>query len=421
MPNRRLFLKKASQFLIGSSLIPNGIQQDSIPPIHSFNNPDDYWRVIRKNFSLEYTRAFMNCATLGPSPQSVNQRIIEVMQYMSSTGEMSHELGEVRQRIAQFVGVNTDEIVLTKNTTEGINIIANGLNLKKGDEIILTNHEHVGNGVPWLNRYQYNHLKIKVLDINGSDDEILTRLKKLLSSKTKVIAVPHITCTTGRLLPIKAICKIAQSKGISTCIDGAHGVGMLNLNLHDLGCDFYATCCHKWLLGTKGTGFLFIKKDQLNKVRPLFVGANTHTGWDITPQNVYLNASKATAERFDYGTYNYASWAGVAAAIDFMESIGKDVVENRIKQLNQYLLNNLLEIGAQKIQILNPTEGVALTGIMGFKILNKDSHTFYENVFQHYRLRFVPESQLNSIRVSTHVFNTFEEIDGLVRMLKDFI
>lgn len=419
MPNRRTFLKTASHLLIGNS-IPT---ETYTLPSHflNFKTDADYWKAIRAAFDLNTKKAFFNCATLGPSPRIVTQKIYETMLQIDQLGEMSHDIKAVRERIAQFVGAEADEIALTKNTTEGVNIIANGLALSEDDEIIMTNHEHVGNAIPWLNHFENKELKIKVLDISGTDENILKNLQKLISIKTKIIAIPHLTCTTGRLLPIKPITQMAQSRGILTFIDGAHGVGMLKLNLHELGCDFYATCCHKWLLGTKGTGFLYVKKTSLNTLKTVFAGADTHSGWNISMDKVELLHPKNTAERFDYGTYNYASWAGVIAAMDFMDSIGKDKIEARIKELNQYLLSKLLEIDKNDLQILNPTEGVSTSGMLGFKLKNKDNNAFFHAAFTKYRLRYVAESGLNSIRVSTHIFNNFEEIDGFIDFLKAFL
>ena len=418
MPNRRTFLKTASQLFIGASIAP---ETYPLPTFSSFKNENDYWDSIRAAFSLEKSRAFFNCATLGPSPKVVLDKVYQAMQRIDETAEMSHDMMAIRKRIAQFVQVDASEITLTKNTTEGVNIVANGLPLKKGDEIILTNHEHVGNALPWLNRFKMGHLKMKVLDLEGDDNELMQKLQKLTTSKTKVIAVPHITCTTGRVLPIKKIVEWAQSKGIFTFIDGAHGVGMLNLNLKDLGCDFYATCCHKWLLGPKGTGFLYVKKAVQEAVKPYFVGAGVDKGWEISTAKTDIQGFMPSAERFDYGTYNYAMWEGVMAAMDFMDSIGKDKVEARIKELSAYLLLKLKENCEKSVKILNPTEGVAQSGMLGFKVLNKDNKAFFSEYFKQTRVRFVPESGLDSLRISTHIFNSHAEIDALVANLKEFI
>ena len=382
---------------------------------------DSFWAQLREAFPLNKNRAYFNNGTLGPSPQVVLDAVIDAMKKIESTGEMAHTIDAPRQRMAQFVKVLPSEIALTKNTTEGINIVAWGLPLKKGDEIIITNHEHVGNALPWLHVAKAKSLKIKVLALGNSADETLSNLKKIVSPKTKVIAVPHITCTTGQVQPIKEIAQYAQQKGIFTAVDGAHGAGMLNLDLKTLGCDFYATCCHKWLLGPKGTGFLYVKKDKQDILMPHFVGAGTHQGWTISPEKIELSNPTNSAERYDYGTYNQALWIGVAAAIDFFEKIGMEKVEARLKELNQYLKSKLLELSKKDIKMLTPTEGVSTSGMLGFKLLNRDSKAFANEVNSRFRVRYVAEHGLNSLRISTHIYNNTNEIDDFILFLKNYL
>src|SRR5690606_14532422 len=130
--------------------------------------------------------------------------------------------------------------------------------------------EHVGNALPWLNRARVDGISLKVLDLTLPLEQMLKTLESYIGKNTKVIALPHLPCTTGRVMPVKEISAMAKRKGILKFVDGAHGPGMLDIDLHDLGCDFYASCCHKWLLGPKGTGFVYIKKEHLEKVDPKF-------------------------------------------------------------------------------------------------------------------------------------------------------
>ena len=156
--------------------------------------------------------------------------------------------------------------------------------LRKGDEVILTDQEHVGNALPWLNRQRLEGIVIRSFHPEDTAEKVLAQVKKLINPKTKVIAIPHIPCTTGQVYPIKEICEIARNAGVMTLIDGAHGAGMLNLNLKDLGCDIYSSCCHKWLLGPKGTGFMYVRKDLIENSSALFVGGHSDTGWTLNTE-----------------------------------------------------------------------------------------------------------------------------------------
>jgi cysteine desulfurase / selenocysteine lyase len=420
MISRRYFLKNTANMLVGVPFIHWSDENLLFSQNKFATNDDPFWMQIREAFPLSKNRAYFNNGTLGPSPQVVLDTVIDAMKKIESTGEMAHTIDAPRQRIAQFIKVLPSEIALTKNTTEGINMVAWGLPLKKGDEIIISNHEHVGNALPWLHVAKAKSLKIKILVLGNSDDETLSNLKKLVSKNTKVIAIPHITCTTGQMQPIKEIAHYAQQKGIFTAVDGAHGAGMLDLDLKTLGCDFYATCCHKWLLGPKGTGFLYVKKEIQDRLLPHFVGAGTHQGWTLSPEKIELLNTSPSAERYDYGTYNQALWIGVAAAIDFFEKIGMDKVEARIKELNQYLQSKLLELSKKDIKMFTYTEGVSPSGMLGFKLLNKDSRAFANEVNSRFRVRYVAEHGLNSLRISTHIYNNKNEIDDFILFLKNY-
>ena len=424
MATRRKFLRATSQILMSGSIAnaQNWFPEPRTETAFFSDDSDEYWKAIRKEFSLTENRAYLNCGTLGPSPKIVLETTMEAMKEIDLTGEMGHNTTAIRQRIAQFVNVKPEEIALTHNTTEGINIMAWGLPLKQGDEIILTDHEHVGNAIPWLNRSKITGVKVKMLEIAETDEQILDNLKKLISPKTRAICVPHITCTAGRVLPIKEIIQWGRSKSIYVCIDGAHGAGMMNLNLRELDCDFYAACGHKWLLGPKGTGFLYVKQEIQDSIQPYFVGAGTHVGWDISAPKIDIQKPTPTAERYDYGTNNLALWKGMVAAINFIEKIGKDKVEARVRELNLYLHGQLMNFDKKELKILTPTEGVSTTsGMLGFQLLGKNTKAFAEASNKKYRIRFVPESNLNSIRISTHIFNNKIEIDGFVESLKLFL
>lgn len=421
MFSRRFFLKNTANMLVGTPLI--GWSSNAFPLSNNFNsqNGEPDWSQIRTAFPLNTNRVYFNNATLGPSPQQVLNTVIEAMKKIDGSGEMVHTMDSSRRRIAQFVKVMPSEIALTKNTTEGINIVAWGLPFKRGDEIIISNHEHVGNALPWLHVAKAKSLKVKVLSLGDSADETFSNLKKIVTPRTKVIAIPHIACTNGQIQPIKDIADWAKPKGIFVAVDGAHGAGMLDLDLKTVGGDFYATCCHKWLLGPKGTGFLYVKKELQDILQTHFVGAGTHQGWTITPEKIELLAPTFSAERYDYGTYNQALWLGVESAIDFLDNIGMPHVEARIKELGQCLQQKLLELDKKEVKMLTPTEGVSIAGMVGFKLMNKDSKAFAGQVNSRFRVRHVAENDLNSLRLSTHIYNNENEIDAFVQYLKNYL
>ncbi len=420
MTNRRTFLRSTTQALVSSFMAFNMsaevVAQNQIAPL-TLNNKVD-WEQVRDLFILSKKKTYFNTGTIGVSPKSVLDMVYEQMLKVETTGEYGKIHG-VRSQIASFVKVLDSEICLTSNTTSGINIVAQGIRFKRGDEIIITNQEHVGNALPWLQTAKVKGLKVKVLALAPTAEEILHNLQKLFSHKTKVVAVPHITCTTGQVLPIKEIATLAHKQGILLFVDGAHGPGMLSLNLTDLGCDFYAAACHKWMLGPKGTGFLYVNQKQQENLIPCFVGSGFGGDWSVTNKEGYLGKFIDSAERYEYGTQNTALWLGVAEAVRFMNELGRENIEKRIKDLSEYLKLHLLDIQQDKIDLLTPGESGSWAGIQTFRLKNISHDDFAEKAMsQNIRVRKVNESNLNAIRISTHIYNSYGEIDQLITLIK---
>lgn len=414
--NRREFIKQAG---LGIFALPS-FYKESFPPLPSADSIDEesYWVIVRDQFPLNKKKIYLNNGTMGPSPYRV---INAVNHYLSETDingfyggwEYSH------QTIASFVGADADEIALTVNVTQGINIVCWGLDLKRGDEVVITTHEHGGNALPWLNRARVHGIVPKTFVPAATADETLARLKAVVTPKTKVIAVPHILCTQGQVLPVRAISDWAHSKGIFVFIDGAHGPGLVDTQLHELGCDAYASCCHKWLLGPKGTGFLYIKKDMMPKVNALFVGAGSDRAeWNMAAMPPIMGRLADTAHQYYAGTFNNGLFKGVDASIEFFEKIGKERIYNRIASLANYLQQQLLDMGS-KIEMLTPLETQSKCGIIGFRIKSVDAKDFYEKASQQQIIvRHVHENKLNSLRVSTHIYNNTKEIDKLMKFIQ---
>ncbi|MEM7040502.1 MAG: aminotransferase class V-fold PLP-dependent enzyme, partial [Bacteroidota bacterium] len=234
------------------------------PSLFSTANDEAYWKTIQDEFNFKPNQIYMNSATLGLTPRRAMEDMQERFERLSR-GSYRMEKGP-RQIIADILGVKVSEISLTHNTTEGINIVAAGLPLKKRDEVIVTSHEHVGNALPWLNRARLDGIRLKVFDPAPTAAETLNRINDLITRRTRVIAVPHITCTTGQVLPIREISRLGRSKGIWVFLDGAHGPLTTALDLKDIDCDFYASCGHKWLCGPSGTGMLYVRESLLDTV-----------------------------------------------------------------------------------------------------------------------------------------------------------
>ena len=421
MSSRRTFIQNLGLGLSLPTLTGFSFPKAERPPFPSGIVQDEaYWKAIRSQFPLTAERIYLNNGTFGPAPFTVLDALEKSNRDINTSGEYGNSDQE-RIQLAQFLGIQPTELSITHNTTEGINILAWGIPLKPGDEVILTTHEHVGNALPWLNRAKYDGIVLRTLEPKSTQEENLTEIQKLISPKTKVIALPHVTCTTGLVFPIEEICKLAQTHGILTAIDGAHGAGTFNLDLHALGCDFYAGCFHKWMLGPSGTAFLYVKEAALEKVRPLMIGGHSDTGWNLNVSPPTLAGYVPSARRFDYGTQSRSLAVGMVAAAEFHEKIGKANIETRLRTLNQYLLDGLSEINS-KLDILTPVEKESRISLLSFRPKNMSYQTCGNALGKAgFRIRQVPEGGVNAIRVSTHIYNTKEEVDAFLAALKQIL
>lgn len=421
MSNRRSFIRN-SVLMAGAITLPQFNlkgQNDELPEI--FSDDENYWKAVRAQFPLTSERIFLNNGTMGPSPFKVLKTLQDEMHLIESTGRYGGNEEEAIEALSKFIGSAADEISLTRNVTEGINIICWGLNLKKGDEVILTKHEHVGNAGPWLNRAKIDGIVIKTLDLGFTAEETIENFKKIITKKTKAISLPHIPCTIGQILPIKEICQITKEHGIYSFIDGAHPPGMIVLDMKDLGCDFYASCCHKWMNGPKGTGFLYISAAKRNEVQAYYGGGGMDTGWDMYVENPQLKGYVDNGHRYYYGTQNSALFKGITAAIDFQNQLGRNHIENRVRTLATYLQDHLINLNPA-IQMLTPTEARSRGAQVSFKIKDRDVSELQKKCSDKLIItRYVPENNINCLRISTHIYNTYQEIDTFLETVDEFV
>jgi selenocysteine lyase/cysteine desulfurase len=422
MSNRRAFIKKlgaaTAGVIVGNHAIGSSKQINALPSKQDYiTNPEGYWDLVASAFHIDKDLVYLNNGTMGPSPAVVEQVVIEKIRDVNS--DLRYGGGEeCRASLAQMMGCEKTEITITHNTTEGLNLAAWGLPLKKGDEVIITTHEHVGNAMPWLNKRHHDGIKIKTFEPALEQAKVLEQINSLITKRTKVISVPHISCTIGQLFPVEAICKLAKDKGIYSVIDGAHGVGALNLNMQAIGADVYVSCGHKWLLGPKGTGMAYIPERMFDVLKPVFAGAYTDNGYDITVNPPTFNGYSKTAHRYDYGTQSSALKYGLDSAAQFHLQIGTQVINDRVFELNEYLYQKLLELDF--IELLSSPEKESRSMMLGFKHKKLDYKDVAKKLWRkRYRIRQVPESGVDGIRVSTHIYNNTNQIDGFISALKE--
>lgn len=383
-------------------------------------NPDDekFWKFVRNQFPLTGDRAYFNTGGLGASPYVVIDAVkskMDELEKFSETGHTEELWKEIKTSAGSLLGCDADELAFMRNTTEGINVVCNGLPFKKGDEIITTTHEHVGNSVPWLALQKRTGIVIKFFEPStASAQENIDRIQKLVTKRTRLFSIPHATTTTGQILPIRELANLAKSKSIWLFVDGAQTAGMFPFNLHEMGCDAYATSGHKWLLGPKETGFLFVRKEMLDTIDAKFVGAYSDGGFDFQKGTFNFNP---TAQRYEYGTVSVPLRVGLGAAINFIRKIGIENVWKHDSALASRLVEGLKKIPSVKIMSpMNEAEQSAMITFVHEKIPYLELQT-HLNTYK-LRTRGVGEGGVNGLRISCHLYNSFEEIDRLLEGLR---
>src|SRR5215472_1745 len=308
---------------------------------------EGYWTELRKLFLIPEDEIYLNNGTVGSSPAPVLRAIFDGYTSTEKLDETDPEdypiwgygpWNEFRDPLAAFVGCDRDEIVLLRNATEGNSYIANGVDMKPGDEVLMTDQEHPGGEQPWqlkAKRYGIVVKKITLPKPVTSTPQVLNLFSEAITPRTKVIFFSHITTVTGVVLPAKEICALARSKGIISAVDGAHVTGMMALNVHDIGCDMYSSSPHKWLQAPKGSGYLYVRDEVIDQV------------WNTLATEGW-NEPKLRAERFQrFGSSNVPSLEGLRAAIQLANSIGMERIEKRHRELCDYMLAEMTKRGAE--------------------------------------------------------------------------
>lgn len=376
------------------------------------NSGEIDWEQIRNSFLLRKERTYFNVASHGVNSLRVINRVTEVLRKYASSGDGDrYPMRSARIKISELLNVSQSEIALTRNTTESVNIIARGLNLRQGDEVIISEHEHIGGAAPWIVLKKELGITIKVLKLDLTGKKNLEILEKNLSSRTKVVYLSHITCTTGMCLPVKKIVALCKRNNIISCLDGAQAVGMIPVDLRSIDPDFYVSCGHKWLFGPQGTGILFVKSNNINLLKPTFVGSYSDSKFNISSGAIEFRKDLA---REEYGTRNNSIYGGLDEAIDFVTEIGLARIAARGEELCNYFKNSFEN--TKNVEYLSPEIKKYSTYILTLRFRNRSSKPIvdYLSIKHNIRSRWIYECDLDAIRISFSIINSIQDVDRLV-------
>lgn len=410
--SRRQFIQKLATASFTGLATPLLAQPANSMPAWTQANDESYWTSIKKQFSVAENRVMMNAANLCPSPNVVRDKMIEFtsalnrdvsFQYRETFEEMRKKS---LQMLSAFVNAETNEIGITRNTSESNCMIAHGLDLRAGDEVIIWEQNHYSNREVWLS--QAKRLGFKVVKVTlpanpKSKQELVESFEKVITPKTKLITFSHISNLSGLALPAKEICAMAKSKGIMTLVDGAQSLGMTHIDLHDIGCTFYSASMHKWMMGPFENGILYIHKDYFTRIWPNIIGGGWHEAKTVDENLCVL------------GQRNETSPVALPEMINFHNTIGRKNIEQRVVQLNTYLKAQIQKHVPQAL-FVTPIAPEFSGGITIINLPGKDLDTVYNMLYTKHGIASAPSG---GIRLSPHIYNTLAEVDYVVKAIKE--
>ncbi len=408
LSHRRDFLRQLLAGTAATLAIPSMALAESPEPFAPPADASDeaYWEMIKRQFAVPSNRVMMNAANLCPPPFAVSQ---VVQQTLTDLGrdvsfQFRDKFDAIRvtslQKLSGYLGVTVPEVCITRNTSEGNNIIVNGYDLKPGDEVVLWDENHPSNHVAWEHRAKRLGFIVKKVVLPPSPsgkEEILSLFQKAITPKTRIIAFSHISNHNAIVLPAKELCTMARSRNILSHVDGAQSFGFLDLDLKDMGCDSYTGSLHKWLMGPFETGVLYVRKEILARLWPQIISA----GWDEAKRDAdpWLGI---------LGQRNEAMPAAIPETIDFHLAIGKPVVEARVRELNRYLRSQLVA-NVPGVTFLSPEPLTA--NITIFKSPRRPAMEVYQRLYDEHGVASAP---MDGVRLSPNIYNTLADIDRVV-------
>jgi isopenicillin-N epimerase len=377
------------------------------------DDSEAYWsRLRREQFLLPDWRIYLNNGSLGVAPKPVVKAVSDFMS--RSAGLLTDEyprwgyetLDEARAEMAEFVGCKKDELAFTHNATEAMSFIAAGIELKAGDEVLITDQEHPSGWGPWRRRAARDGITVREVKIElppKSPEALADAVVSAIGPRTRVVSFSGILTTTGLIMPMREICQAARAKGVITVVDGAHMTGQIPQKIGDIGCDFFAGSPHKWLFAPPGCGLLYIREEMLDGFWPTVVTGN----WD--------NKSLKAARFMQVGTNNRAVFEGMMAGLRFHKSIGSERVFSRI----HHLARNVYERAARMpgLELLTPADDRMYGSLVTFRLPMKDTAPFIAACKKR-RIWIIGGERL---RVSTHVHTRPSDIDALFSTIKEFV
>jgi len=374
---------------------------------------ENYWHEIQQAFTLDRTIINLNNGGCCPSPRVVHEAFKRYLD-LSNEAPVYHmwqilepNIETVRRRLAAEFGCDPEEMAITRNASEALQIAQLGLELSAGDEVVTTNQDYGRMLDTWDQRARRDRIVVSKVSFPvppASMDDLADRLLSAITPKTKVLHFCHITNLTGQIFPVRKICDAARAKGIKTIVDGAHAFAHFPYKASDLGCDYYGTSLHKWLLAPIGTGFLYVRRENIEGL------------WPLTPANA--TRSKDIRKFEEIGTHPAANHNAIAEALTFHDAIGSERKAARLRYLRNRWVENLRPNGHIRIHTsMDPAQSCAIGTV---QVVGVPTAKVVTELWDKWRIIATPivHAEYEGVRVTPNVYTTLEEIDTFAHAMQ---
>ena len=378
------------------------------------NNEDKLWKTVRSHYTLKEEYINLESGYYNIIPNPILEHFINHVKHVNIEGSfyMRKDLNKNKDRVtselANLVGSSSDQIAITRNATESLDLVISGFPWKKGDEAIYAKQDY-GTMKEMFeqisNRYGVVNKVISVPNHPKNDEEIVSLYESQITSKTKLIMVCHMINITGQILPIKKICEMAHNYGVEVMVDGAHCVGHFDFSIDDFNCDYYGSSLHKWLATPLGAGLLYVNKNKTHKIWPLLANGNTN---------------KSDIKRLNHiGTHPVHTDLAISNSIDYLKWIGMERKEKRMRFLQRYWSNKLRNV--KNVIVNTPLDIDRSCGIGNVGLTNMSPSKMEDLLFEKYKIFTVAIDYANvkGCRISPNIFTTTKELDSFVDAVKE--
>jgi selenocysteine lyase/cysteine desulfurase len=386
------------------------------PPPPPAPDDTDYWARIQSEFTLDRSFINLNNGGCSPSPRVVHEALKRYLDLQNEApvhtmwNLLEPGIENVRRQLAAEAGCDPEEIAITRNSSEALQIAQQGLDLERGDEVLTTDQDYPRMLDTWDQRAARYGIVVKKLSFPvplPNPQDFVKLIADGITPKTKVIHISHIVNITGQILPVKDVCDLARSKGIPTIVDGAHAFAHFPFAIRDLGCDYYGVSLHKWCMAPVGTGFLYVRKDRIAG------------HWGMQPTNATKNGDIRKFE--EIGTHPAANHNAIAEALQFHQAIGVARKHGRLLALRSRWTEALR--AHPRVGLLTPEDPNWSGGIGVFSVKDAEPPAITTALWDKYRILATPivHAQFKGIRVTPSIYTTYGEIDSFVGAVRTLL